>query len=85
MKPGDAVIVIKNVKSLNPKSPEYGRVLPEGYIDIVVTINPDNGGIGLQNDKDPAGWFWGKSNFRKLATANELDTVLRELELAVLN
>ena len=85
MKPGDAVMVIKTIKSLNSQSPEYGRILPEGYIDIVVTVNPDNNGIGLQNDKDPAGWFWSKSNFRKLANADELDMVLRELELAVLN
>lgn len=84
MKPGDAVIALKHIKANNPNTPEYGRVIPQGYIDIVVTVN-DDGHLGLQNDKDPAGYFWHKNNFRKLADSEELDTVIRELELAVLN
>lgn len=85
MKIGDAVITIRHVKSNNASSPEYGRVLPKGYIDIIVAINPEVDGISLQGDKDPAGWFWSKSNFKLLASEQEIDTVLRELELAALN
>lgn len=84
MKPGDAVVALTHIKANNPKTPEYGRVIPKGYIDIVVTIN-GNGHLGLQGDKDPAGYFWNKKNFRKLASADELDEVLRELELALVN
>ena len=85
MKPGDAVVAIKFIESKNPESPEYGRVLPKGYIDIIVTVNDSNEGIGLQNDIDPGGWFWSKSNFKLLAEEAELDKVLRELELIALN
>jgi hypothetical protein len=85
MKPGDAVIALKHIRSNNPLSPELGRVIPKGYIDIVVTVNDTLNGIGLQNDKDPAGFFWEKKNFRILATEDELDVVLRELELSILN
>jgi hypothetical protein len=85
MKPGDAVIAIKHIRSNNPSSPEHGRIIPKGYIDIIVTVNDEWKGIGLQNDKDPAGYFWGKDNFRLLAEESELDNVLRELELSILN
>ena len=84
MKPGDAVVAITHIKANNPSTPEYGRVIPKGYIDIIVTVSKD-GHLGLQNDKDPAGYFWNKKNFRKLANADELDEVLRELELALVN
>ena len=85
MKPGDAVIALEHIKCVNKYSPEYGRVIPKGYIDIVVTSDDNRKGIGLQNDKDPAGWFWSKSKFRILADEAELDAVLKELELSVLN
>lgn len=85
MKIGDAVMAVRHVRSNNVNSPECGRVIPKGYIDIIVAVNEDIGGIALQGDKDPAGWFWNKKNFRLLATENELDKVLRELELAQLN
>jgi len=84
MKPGDAVIALNHVVVNNPNSPELGRVIPKGYIDIIVTVN-NEGHIGLQNDKDPAGYFWNKKNFRILAQESELDAVLKELELSVLN
>lgn len=85
MKPGDAVIAIEHIRCTNPNSPEYGRVIPKGYIDIVVTVNSDWKGIGLQTDKDPAGWFWNETKFRILATEDELDAVLTELELTLVN
>ena len=85
MKPGDAVIAIKHVKCDNKYSPEHGRIIPKGYIDIIVTNNSQNDGIGLQGDKDPAGWFWGKRNFRILANESELDAVIKELELTLVN
>lgn len=85
MKIGDAVMAIRHVTATNVSSPEYGRTLPQGYIDIIVSINDKTGGIGLQGDKDPAGWFWSNSNFRLLATEDEMDAVLTELELAKLN
>ena len=85
MKIGDAVMAVKHVTSNNVESPEYGRTIPKGYIDIIVAIDEIVGGISLQGDKDPAGWFWSKKNFRLLATENEIDNVLRELELALTN
>lgn len=85
MKPGDAVIALKHIRSNNPSSPELGRVIPKGYIDIIITVNDKIGGIGLQGDVDPAGFFWEKKNFRILATENELDAVLTELELTLVN
>lgn len=85
MKLGDAVIAIKHIKCNNDNSPEHGRIIPKGYIDIIVTINPQDTGIGLQGDKDPAGWFWSKSNFRILANESELDAVIKEIELTLVN
>ena len=84
MKIGDAVIAVKEVKCINKNSPEFGRVIRKGFIDFIITINPEGTGLGLQSDLDPAGWFWNKYNFKVLASESEVEEAIEQLEVFIL-